>query len=821
MLKNYLTIAFRNLRRHKIFSMINMAGLAIGISAALVIYLIVQYEFDFDTFHKDKDRIYRVVSEMKFPDLTINNSGVPEPTAEAFRKEIPGLEVVAHYITANEIKVQVPLAGSSSPAVFKKQEHVIYADGNYFSLFDYTWLAGSPQVALKDPFQVVLSESRARSYFGQMPLNEMVGHTLIYDDSIKATVSGIVKDLQEPTDFVSKEFVSLATIHNTGLKEHWGVDDWGSINSASQMLVKLAPQTAQAPLLKQFALVREKYRKKNEQGEADMVTHNLQPLGDIHFNKIYDAMGRRQAHKPTLYGLLAVAAFLLLLGCINFINLTTAQASQRAREIGIRKTMGSSKRQLVFQFLSETFLLTLLATLLSILITPWLLKIFSDFIPPGVSFSSVNQPHVWIFLLALVVSVTLLAGIYPAWVLTRFNPVLVLKNQAYNGTNQTRNVWMRKALTITQFVIAQFLVIATLVVGKQIHYSLNKEMGYNKEAIAYLNTPWDFYSKEPDNRRFVLMEKLKAIPEIEKLSLAGSAPASNNTSSSTLKIDNGKKLVETMAEIKKGDSSYFDLYGMKLAAGRYLQSSDTTKEYLINEAFAKFLGFEKPEMAIGRFVERNDAQLPIVGVIKDFHTKSTHAEIKPLAFSAERRSSYVVHIKLRPQQGGDALWKRGMDKVEKAFKEIYPEEDFSYKFFDESIAAFYKAEQNISRLLKWASGLCIFISCLGLMGLAMFITNTRTKEIGVRKVLGASVIQIIALLSKGFIALVLVAFLIALPISWWAMNNWLGDFQYRTSLSWWLFAATGIGMVLIALLILSLRTIRSATANPVRSLRSE
>ena len=821
MFKNYFTVALRNFRRNKFFSLINIAGLAIGISASLVIYLIVQHEFNFDNFHKDGDRIYRVVSKMEFPDLTIHNSGVPVPTAKAARAEITGLETVTHFITSYGSKVSVPLAGTKSPAVFLNQPNIIYADDEYFKMFDYEWLAGSSQTALKDPFQVVLTESRAKAYFAFASPNDIIGREIIYDDSIKTTVAGVVKDLDKTTDFTFKEFMSRATIENTGLKEHWSWEEWGSINSNSQMFVKLKKETKPAQIEKQLAVLRNKHRERKKEGDdKDDTQHRLQALTDIHFNADYDAFDQRQAHKPTLYGLLAVASFLLLLGCINFINLTTAQAAQRAKEIGIRKTMGSGKGQLVLQFLSETLLLTLLATLLSVVITPWLIKIFSDFIPPGISFASLNQPDAWFFLLGLIVIVTVLSGLYPAFVLTKFRPVIVLKNQAYTGTSQTRKAWLRKALTVTQFVIAQFLIIATLVVSKQVHYSLNKELGYKRKAIVNFNTRWNFFSDQKDNRRFTLLQKLKTIPEIEKISLAGSAPASGNTSTTTMKFTSDKKLVETMVETKYADTGYFNLYGMKLVAGKNLQQSDTTKEFVINETYAKLLGFAKPGDAVGHLIERN-FQVPITGVIADFHTKSTHQAIKPLAFSSDANNSYTFHLALKPRGEDGEVWKRAMSKVEKAYKELYPEDDFKYEFYDESIANFYKTEQNISRLLKWSAGLCIFISCLGLLGLVIYITNTRTKEIGVRKVLGASVAQIVALLSKDFIALVLVAFLIAFPVAWWVMKNWLQDFVYRTSLSWWVFAVTGSGMVLIAMCILCIRTIKSAIENPVKSLRTE
>lgn len=825
MLKNYFTIAIRNFWKQKVFSLINVSGLAIGISAALVIYLLVQFEFSFEKFRKDNDRIYRVITDMTFPGESIfRNSGVPMPMPNALRADLTGIETATHFVTTYNAKVSIPVAGSRSPAEFKKQTSIIFADEFYFSIFERDWLAGSKQTALKDPYQVVLAEERAKTYFGNLPVNDIIGKQITYDDSIKVTVSGIVKDQTEKaTDFRFKEFISLATVMTTGLKDHFGGDEWGSINSVSQCFVKLQKGTRPEQLNAQFAALREKYRDKKEQ-EKDDTKHQLQSLNDIHFNADYGSFDNvgRQAHKPTLYGLLAVALFLLLLGCINFINLTTAQSAQRAKEVGIRKTLGSGKRELIFQFLTETFMLTLLATVLSIAILPWLLKIFSDFIPPEINFNSIDQPHVWIFLLLLVLVMTAFSGFYPALILTKFKPVTVLKNQLHATTSKTRKAWLRKSLTVTQFVIAQFLVIATLVVSKQINFSLNKELGYKKDAIVYFPTVWNFFSDKPDSRRFALLEKIKEMPEVESVSLASNSPAHQGSSSTTMKVDNEKKEVELMTETMNADPEYFNIYKLKLVAGKFPVQSDTVKEYLVNESFTKAFGFTTPADAIGKFVKRDKKLVPIVGVLKDFHTKSTHEPIKPLAFASARNSSYNIHIALKSQASSPGMWKAGLEKIEKEFKKLYPEDpDFKYKFFDETIAAFYKSEKDVSRLLKWSAGLCIFISCLGLLGLVIYTTNTRTKEIGVRKVLGASLLQIVSLLSKDLLSLVVIAFIIATPLAWLAMNNWLQDFAYRTNISWWVFAACGISMLTIALVLLSIRTVRAALTNPVKSLRTE
>jgi putative ABC transport system permease protein len=820
MLKNYFTIAFRSFWRNKVFSLINISGLAIGISAALIIYLVVQFEFSFDKFRKDGNRIYRVVSDITFPgDVKFKNSGVCMPMGAAVRSDLTGIEMVTHFVTTNETKVAVPSPGSLSPAEFKKQLNIVYADQFYFSMLEYDWIAGSAQASLKDPFQVVLTEERAKTYFGNLDPKDILGRQIIYDDSIKSTVSGIVKDpAEKATDFRFKEFISMATAVTTGLKDNFGGDDWGSINSASQLFIKLKKGTSPQQVNTQFPALRKKYMDKNI--EKDDTQNHLQSLSDIHFNADYPGFEERQAHKPTLYGLLAVAAFLLLLGCINFINLTTAQAAQRAKEIGIRKTLGSGKRTLMLQFLSETFLLTVLATILSIIISPWLLKVFGDFIPPEIGFASINQVHVWSFLLLLIAAMTLFSGFYPAMVLTKFKPVTVLKNQMQDSA-QSRKAWLRKTLTVTQFVIAQFLVIATLVVSKQVSFSVNKDLGYKKDAIVNFRTRWDFFSNKEDNRRFVLLEKIKAIPGIEKVSLASTAPAHVGSSSNTMKINNGKKDIETMVEVINADPGYFDIYKMKLVAGKFPEQSDTTKEYMINETYAKTLGFTNVADALGKFVERRNMKLPIVGVIADFNTRSTHDPIKPLAFSSAQKNSYAIHLALKPQDNAPGLWKSTLEKVEGAYKQLYPEDEFKYEFFDATIASFYKKEQDISRLLNWSAGLCIFISCLGLLGLVIYTTNTRTKEICVRKVLGASVTQIVSLLTKDLLSLVLLAFVIASPVAWFVMNKWLQDFVYRTSISWWVFAICGAGMMLIAVILLAIRTIKAAIANPVKSLRTE
>lgn len=812
MLKSYFLTALRTIRRNMVFSVINVLGLSIGISAALVIYLIVHYDLSFDKFHKDGDRIYRVVSEMRLAGEPFPNAGVPYPLPEAARKELTGIdEAAALYIYIP--KVKVPSDNHTNPRIFKNQREIVFTDTHYFELFSfYTWMVGSPVTSLQAPFQVVLTESRARTYFPGSDPSRVIGRQIVYDDSIPATVTGILRDPSEITDLNFKEFISLSTITSSGLKNDITVSEWRSLTTASQFFIKLSPATRPGQIESQLAQLRKKYTKDADENGLHTV-HHLQPLSDIHFNGTYASYGRT-AHMPTLYGLMLVAVFLLTLGCINFINLTTAQASQRAKEIGIRKTLGSSARQLVFQFLGETFLLTLLSLIISLALTPWLLHIFSDFIPAGLHTDLLRQPGIFLFLFVLLIIVTILSGFYPAMVLSRFRPVLVLKNQAYAGTATTRSAWLRRTLTISQFVIAQVFIMATLIVGRQIHYSLNTDLGFKKEAIVYFDVPFNW--QNPDNKQLVLLNRIRSIPGIEIASIGAEPPSSPGFATTTMKYKDGKKEIETDVQTKRGDTNYIKIYHLRLLAGRNVQSTDTSGNMIINQTFARLLGFTNPQEAIGKSTEYST----IIGVISDFHQASLHTPIKPLALTYSS-FQHTIHIALLPQNTAGTGWQTTLAQVEKVYKQIYPEGDFHYEFFDESIARLYTREWQIVSLLKWATGLTIFISCLGLAGLVIYTTNLRTKEIGVRKVLGASVAGIVSLLSKDFIKLMGIAFVVATPIAWWALNKWLENFAYRISISWWIFPLSGALMLGIALVTMSIRTIRAAIANPVKSLRTE
>jgi ABC-type antimicrobial peptide transport system permease subunit len=460
--------------------------------------------------------------------------------------------------------------------------------------------------------------------------------------------------------------------------------------------------------------------------------------------------------------------------------------------------------------------LTLMATVLSLILLPFLLKIFADFIPEDFHFNLLRQPGIIGFLVVLVLVVTFLSGVYPALVLSGFNPVAVLKNQAFANSGQTRSAWLRKSLTVSQFVIAQVFIIGTLLVSRQISYALNKDLGFKRDAVLYFRTN----DRENATKKSVLLDKLRGMPGVGLVSLSSNPPSSNGTWTSTMDFNDGKKEIKENVEVKLADSNYFRLYGLRLLAGTSAPQSDTTNAVAINETYLHFLGFQDPQKAIGRVISWN-GDTRIVGVVADFFPRSLRSAIKPLVIANGTKNATIFNVKLQPRTADGSNWPATIAAIQKAFHSVYPNDDYEYQFVDDTIAKFYTAETNISRLLAWATGLTIFISCLGLLGLVIYVTNQRTKEIGIRKVIGASVTNLIVLLSGDFLKLIALAILIAVPISWWGSRKWLENFAYKTTISWWIFAAGGGALLLIALIILCIRTLRAAMVNPVESLRTE
>ncbi|MGB3590721.1 MAG: FtsX-like permease family protein [Nonlabens sp.] len=810
MLTNYFKIAIRSLWKRKFFSFINVISLSIGLSASFIIGMMVYHDFTFDKFHEDSDQIYRVVSESIFKGEQGGNPGVPIPLGPDLEANFPEVALKANLFMWELPRITAPLTNKVS----KINDRTLFVEPTYFKIFQYDWIAGDPATALDAPNKVVLTVSRAAYFFPNLSPDEIMGQTLDYEET-KATITGLVQDYKENTDLIFTEFISLPTVLQTTGKG-MATQDYESVSSGSQLFIKLRKDADIDSFNERLEQV-----SRDSWGEFskkyDYKTFfRLQPLADLHFDTVYGVFDdtRAQADKTVLLSLAGVALFLLLLGIINFINLNTAAATQRAKEIGVRKTLGSSRSQIVKQFLGETFVLTIISGILSLGITYLLLQIFSEFIVEEVNLGLLSEPLVLIGVVLLVVVVAVVAGFYPALILSSFKPSRVLKGERVAEGKAN----LRQGLTIFQFVIAQVFIIGTLTVVKQIHYMLNTDMGFSQENRMYVQMPWgvkDFSVKQ------TFQQQVDRITAVEMTSLGSMAPASTSAYTNMIELADGDDLIKTDIRLLHADIQYLDLYDIDLVAGRK-PLNDTLIELVVNETAVRALGFENTSDILNQNAKFMDKMYPVVGVMQDFNQQSLADNIEPMMYlgdTARKQWSQfgTLHIKARPNADISNL----VEDVEKAFHSIWPEKDFTLNFTDEKVAAFYKKDQQLSKLLTWATALSILISCLGLLGLVVHTTERRKKEIGIRKVVGAGVIQINALLCKDFVYLILIAFVIAAPISYYFLRDYLQDFAYRTDLSPLVFIGSVLGMVLIATGIMSIKTIAAARQNPVDSLKTE
>lgn len=815
--RHYFLIALRNFRRNKLHAAINVVGLSVGIAGCLLIFLIVRHETSFEKFRADKDRIYRIYTRFSGV-FESTNRGVPTAVGDFAKENVSSFEEVAAFHTLN-MDVQV-VAADGSLDDQGRQNGIAVVDTSFFKIFpDYKWIVGRPNDVITKPGQVVLTDEKVKLYFGLEDPQKAVGRELRYRDSLALTVAGVIQKPKEQTDFYFSDFISFPTVQTSWLKNRIPRNDWGSTNSSSQLFVKLHPEGNLADVKEQLKAGEDIY--KESHADFGFFAHfELQPLKELHFSTefgIFDQSSWPAAHRPTLYLLMLIAGLILLIAGINFINLETAQSFRRAKEVGVRKVLGGSRRELMLQFLTETFFLTLIAVLLSLALSDWALRFFKDFVPEGLVFNPLS-PSILGFLGSLTLLVCLLAGTYPAFVLSSFIPVQALKDRFYTGGRNSGKINLRRGLVVFQFFIAQVLIFGTLTVSRQIDYMLTKDMGFDQDAIVYFFAPWQDTSA---TRRAVLGQELKRLPEALAVSRYSGPPASNNYSSSVVKYQRSGEELSHNVFRKFGDTTYLKLHNIKLLAGRNVQASDTVREFLINETYARQLGFEQAEAALGERLELNDKKIPIVGVVQDFHIRSLHNPIEPVVIADESENFYCYGLKLSTQGGRARDFDVAIGKVKSLWEEIYPEYPFDYQFMDETLANFYESEQRVAKLSNTATTIAILISCLGLLGLVSFTAFQRTKEIGIRKVLGAKVRDIVLLMSRNFLLLVAIAFVLAVPVGWWAAELWLRDFAYRIGMSWQSFVFAGLLALAIAFLTISFHSVRAALANPVEALRNE
>ena len=795
MLKNYFIVALRNIKKNKVYSLLNIFGLAIGMAVFILIFLYVRYELSFDKWHENADSIYRVV-QRQFGNVYLGSDRfavTPAPLAAALMQDFP--EVVA--ATRIDNFSEAPFSYGDKHFVEKS---ALWADPNFFKIFSVELVFGNPETALSDPYSILLSESQAKKYFGDA---DPLGKTVLYNNKHDLVVTGVFKSFPKNSHFTGDiilPFDAQAVFSNRNL------ETWGNNSNFTYFLLQEGadPKALEDKLP---ALI-----KKYSKGKGwDSAEHYLQPLTRIHLYSNINFEIAPNSNIQYIYLFSSIAVLILLIACINYINLATARSAKRSKEVGMRKVVGAQRNQLIKQFLGESTLITFMALLLTFGLIALSLPAFNRFVERDISFNPINNPGLLLGILITFASVVLLAGGYPAAYISKFRPISALKSSSDRGK---KSVFFRNTLVVFQFVISILLILSTVVVRSQLRFIQNREMGYNREHIVVIR-PRD---ENLRNQIDVFKAELKNNPDIVNVSASTSLP--NHISSSTFAQWPGKpEDLEVAIYVCEGDYDFVDVFELKMALGRNFSRaypSDATGAFLINESAVKAIGWESP---IGQVFNRWGNEEPagqIVGVLKDFHMHSLHLEIEPLYVFLRSDISNYVSIKIRGENIPSTL-----SFIEETFSTFSPTYPFEYSFFDEVFNRAYKAEQRIGRLFNTFSLLTIFIACLGLFGLASFTAETRTKEIGIRKVLGASVPSIIRLLNQEYVKKLVLAAFVAWPLGFYAMSKWLQNFHYRIKLGVIPFLAAGLIALVIALITVSFQTFRAAATNPADSLHYE
>lgn len=803
MFKNYCKTAFRNLVRNKKFSLINISGLAIGIASSILIFTVVRYELSYDTFQPNYKNIYQVAIEDKFPENTAYTPGTPYPALDAIRARFP--QMTTAVINANygaQLTVVGPDGAPSKEKRFIEETGIFFADPEYFKIFKAIWMTGSPEV-LGQPNKIVLSKKMAEKYFGQW--QDATGKYIRLDNVSTLQVAGIIQDPPGNSDFQYKAIASYTVFKTNSFYPY--SKEWNSTSSNEQIYVLLHPTQSVAAINAQLLKYsKERFKESNRKISRTIF---LRPLSILHFDTRMENMGDHITNKSTLWTLALIALFILVMACINFVNLSTVQAVNRSKEIGVRKVLGSGRWNLLWQILGETAMVVIASILLAIgmaeLCLPYIKHVSS--ITENISLFNWETCT---YLIGLFILVTLMAGLYPAMVVSGFSPILALKNKINSAS--VGGISLRRSLVVLQFAISQVLIVGTLIAVSQMNFIQNADLGINKEAILVLRGNNDSLQI---SRLDIFKSELKKMNSVTDVTQCSDIPTSDNNSGTNFAFNHKPDENYTLF-LKLGDADYFKTFGLQFAAGGPYRKSDTTTDVVINETLVSKLGLKSPQEAIGKDIQFVGRWKKICGVVKDFRQNSLRDATKPLLIANDKKDYSFTALKLKGNNLGIVR-----DQVQKVWDTYYPEYANQAYFVDEKIEEFYNQEHQLALLYKIFAGIAVCISCLGLYGLVSFMAVQRRKEVGIRKVLGASISQIIYLFSKEFTLLILIAFAIAAPVAWYMMSNWLNRFVYRIPMRPVLFIFAVVISVTIAWLTVGYKSFRAALANPARSLKSE
>ncbi len=792
MLKNYFVTAFRYLLKHKSYSAINVAGLAAGLCVCFFAFLYIQFEWNYDNFNTKAERIYRVVTDVQTSNgITYESSH--GPLAAAIREACPEAEAVTHlFLDYLIVQKDRDMYG---------EEKVVYADSSLFNVFTLPLVRGNGKQALNAANNLVLSETTARKYFGD---TDPVGQTMTINGSIPAYVTGVMKDIPYNSHFRVDMLVSKAT-----LGESW-MNNWKRFFFYTYVLLpeKFDPAIVEAKLP---SIVRQHLDQKESK-----YTLSMEPLKSIYLHG--KARGSRTGSIVTgnitnLYVFGVIALFVLIIAGFNFVNLTTAFSMQRAKEVSVRKVLGSERAQLVFQFLIDALLISTIAFVLALIAAVLLLPFFNELAGKIIAVSVFDHINYLLLLLGVAMSIGLLSGVYPALFLSGFKPLKGLKGRFVTGVQGTV---LRKGLVVAQFSISILLIVATIVVYSQLHYMQHQQLGFKKDHHIVVDFQFD---ARIINREEAVREQLLSVPHVEQVSLSSSIPGKANHQF-PVKIENALgDIQEFQSDSYYVDYDFLKQYDVKIIAGRSFSrqfASDSTKAMIINEAAARSLGFTDAQEAVGKNFQQLGRKGTIVGVIADFHFHSVREKVRPLTLLAGKYFMTFLTMEVSSDVTSETI-----QQLEAKWQQLVPGLPFIYFYADDAYDAQYISEERFGKLFICFAVLAILISCLGLIGLSAFSIAQRTKEIGVRKVLGSSTARIVHLLTKEFFVLIAVAFAIAVPLAWMGMNEWLQSFAYQIDMTWWMFVLAGAIVITVAFATVSFQTIRAAMTNPVKSLKTE
>ncbi|MGA0559796.1 ABC transporter permease [Larkinella sp. VNQ87] len=816
MLKNYFKIAYRNLLRQKTFALINIIGLTVGLTCCFLILLFVRHELSYDQFQAKFDRIYRITYLPKFAGLEQPLALTPPPVQPVLASNFSEIETSARIFNSSAT-IELRERGKSQPVKYD-EGRFFFADPSLLDIFSFEFLQGDPRTALKDKFTVVITDEIAAKYFGKA---SPMGKTLIYEGQHPLRVTGVVKELPDNSHVHIDLMANYETMYATesqrvrdNLPSNW-------IISHGYTYVLLRPGQSPTTVNARFPKFLETYAPKQM---AKDIVYALEPMRDFHLRSQAQGAPEATGRMLYIYVFLGIAAITLLIACINFVNLSTARSLKRAKEVGIRKVLGSEKKQLIAQFLGESLLLSVIALGISFVAIAGLIPALNSLTGKELTVSYFLSDGALILLFVGIALLTgLLSGTYPAFFVSGFQPIATLKGSFVSG--KAKGGRLRQVLLGAQFVASIALIIGALVAFRQLNYMQNQPLGFEKDFIITANTRnekiTNVFADRSDStylRLRTFREILSKNPNVRQVTLSTQQMGSGSVRRNV--VAEGHSPDENIFMATMGiDHNFANTYGLKFAAGRDFSESfptDRTAGFLINETGVKQLGWKSAAEAVGKSINLEGKQGKIVGVLKDFHNQSLQRPIEGMLMSIEEPLLRLFSIKIQAQNRTETI-----QFIRQEWDRFFPEKSFDYTFLDESLARLYESEQRLSKLIGYFAGLAVLISCLGLYGLVSLVTQQKTKEIGIRKVLGATVTSIVGLISRDFVLLVVVSLVIASPIAWWGMNKWLSEFAYKIDLEWWMFALAGLLAVLVTLLTVSFQSIKAALTNPVKSLRSE